>query len=116
VSERQRPLIAGIVTRLLAVTMPGASVSLDTIGEHVGAEPVTYDEIGVIIDALEQAGRHIADPELDATRALQQVLAAARAVRSASGRTPSLQELERATGLDRTAVLTALRFADVLGR
>ncbi len=115
-SERQRPLIAGIVERLLAATMPGDSVSLDAIGEQVGAETVSYDEIGDIIDTLEQSGRRIADPDLHAAQALRQVLAAARKAREASGRTPSLQELERATGLDRAAVLTALRFADIMGR
>ena len=115
-SERQRPLIAGIVERLLAATVPGDSVSLDAIGEQVGAEPVSYDEIGEIIDALERAGRPVASPALGAAQTLKQVLAAAREARRTSGRTPTVQELERATGLDRTAVLTALRFADVLRR
>ncbi len=115
-TERLRPLIAGIVERLLAATMPGESVSLDTVGEQVGAASISYEEIGAILDALERSGRHIAEPGIAATQALHRVLQAARELRTSNGRLPTLQQLEEQTGLERSAVIAALRFADTLQR
>ena len=108
--------MAGIVERLLATTMPGDAVSLDTIGDAVGTEPVTYEQIGTIIDALEGAGRTIARAEVDVTNALRRVLAAAREARATGSATPGVHQLQEATGLDRTTVLASLRFADTLKR
>ena len=115
-SDDSRATVSGIVERLLATTMPGQAVSLDTVGDVVGSLPVTYEQIGAIIDALEGAGRTIAQAEIDVADALRRVLSAAREARAAGSATPSVQQLQQATGLDRTTVLASLRFADTLKR
>ena len=114
--SRDDALVAGIVDRLLAVTVPGDEITLDTIGEGVGTAPISYEQIGAVIDALERAGRAIAEPGIDVTHALKEVLSAARRAHQRGGPTPTVQELEQLTGLDRATILTALRFGDTLRR
>ena len=79
-----------------------------------GAAPVSYEDIGAIIDALESADRTIAEPGIDVTHVLRRVLGAAREMRAQTGGTPTIQQLEATTGLPRATILTALRFADTL--
>jgi len=116
VIPRDDALVAGIVDRLLAATVPGDEITLDAIGEGIGTAPISYEQIGAVIDALERADRAIAEPGVDITHALKQVLSAARTAQERGAPTPSVQELERLTGFDRATILTALRFGDTLRR
>lgn len=109
-------LVASIVARLLAATPAGAELTLDDVGEAVGAAPVTYEDIEAILDALAAAGHAVELPAVDLTAHLQRVLTAARDLKREHGGTPSVQDLERATGLSRTLIVAALRFADTLRR
>jgi hypothetical protein len=93
-------------------------VTLDAIGDAIGARHCTQDEIAEIFDALERAGRRIVGPSGGgAVLQLRRVLAAAREIRGAGahGRA-SVEQIAERTGLDPEAVRTALALGRVMGR
>jgi len=92
------------------------AISLDALGDAIGAMQITQDEIDALMRGLEDAGREItAEQGGLGEETLKQVLDAARAMR-ASGRTPSPLDLARATGLPIGRVRNALALARVIAR
>lgn len=100
---------------LLAASEPGGTVSLDSIGDAVGAAAVTYDDLERLIEGLEVAGRIVAAPAVELRSDLTRVLRAAHRLQERFGRTPRLAELAAETGLSTANIVTALRFARTLG-
>jgi len=109
-----RPELAQVLDDLLR--RPERSLSLDSIGDAIGALFVTPDEIGAILDALEGAGRSIAVEQSSARQSLAGVLGAARELSRELGRKPTALEIAERSGLSLDAVRTALLFARVLQR
>lgn len=107
-------LVARIVGELLA--SPGAQVSLDAVAHAIGAEPVGFDDIEAIFDALEAAGRNVHSEPRDPPAALGKVLSAVRSFSAVSGRRPSLAEIATHSGLTAAEVKFALLYARVLVR
>jgi len=129
---KMREKVRAVLESLLTGTE--GAITLDALGDAIGAMSITQDEIDALMRALEEAGREIAsEPGRGLGReggaaaepgaptwslgeeTLKQVLDAARAMR-ASGRTPSPLDLARATGLPIGRVRNALALARVIAR
>jgi hypothetical protein len=111
----QHPLYGEWLRALLA---PGArSVSLDEIGEVIGAASVTPPDIEALIVDLEKAGCNVGEEAKDSARELLAVvLRAARELRTTLGRNPTAPEIATHSGLSPSQVKSALLFAQVLQR
>lgn len=91
-----RPPIARVLAELLAASEADKEVSLDRIGEAIGAMAITPDEIDGLMKALEAEGRRITSPEGGGgEERLRQVLVSARALGPELGRkhVPTLTSL-----------------------
>ncbi len=97
---------------------PGArELSLDAVGEEAARVGLANDEVEPVFVELESRGITVSAPQGGRGEAnLQLVLAAARGLREAYGRTPTAAELAAATGLAREDVRQALALAKVLQR
>jgi hypothetical protein len=112
-----RPIVSGIVDRLLAESAGGAQVvPLDRIAEIIGAAAVTMPDIEAIFDALEAAGRRVEAETKSPPEALAQVLQTVRSFSALSGRRPTLPEMAEHSGLSIGEVRFALLYARVLVR
>jgi DNA-directed RNA polymerase sigma subunit (sigma70/sigma32) len=109
-----RPELRAIVDALLA---SDGAITLDALGEALGARAVYVAEIEAMVDALEAAGRPIVGPtEPQGVARLHAVLSAARALRQELGRTPTVKEIAARTTLPLDAVKHALELAKVIQR
>jgi len=109
------PKLADIVARLLARNEP--MLDLDVIAEEIGAAPVTWEDIDAIMTELERRGRAVGASSLfGASEGLALVLTTARRLKTELGRTPTIVEIEKASGLDPKAIRTALLFARTVQR
>ncbi|MBX3191493.1 MAG: hypothetical protein KF819_31145 [Labilithrix sp.] len=112
-----RAEIATIIDGLLAASEASREVSLDAIGDAIGARAITPDEIDAIITALESAGRHVATPAGgDGEKHLHAVLAAIRDLAPSLGRRPSIAEIAARSGLAEGDVRHALSLAKIMQR
>jgi hypothetical protein len=92
------------------------AITLDELGDAIGAMSITGEEIGALIDALEGEGCSVAaEPGGDGAKALRQVLDVARTMK-ASGRTPTAADIASATGLPLPRVHHALALARIMSR
>lgn len=108
---------AGLLETLLAGNPEGATIDLDTFAEATAPLGLTHEEIGELLDALEQQGRKVGATEtVDLRQELRAVLDAARALRGEHGRTPTLSELVERTGRSVVVVRRALQFGRIAGR
>jgi hypothetical protein len=112
-----RAVIQEVLDALLAATPRGATLELDAIGDAIGARAVTMDEMAWLIDRIEAEGRVVGAPMPgDGVTALGAVLRAARALRTTSGRTPTVGEIAAQAGLEEREVRRALLLAKVMSR
>jgi hypothetical protein len=108
-----RPDLLALAEKLMATGR--AVLSLDEIAETLGATAIDSDEIDALFAFLEARGVTVGDSTVGlASAALPQVLTTARALRTESGRTPSVEEIARRSGLGEDAVRRALLFAKTL--
>jgi len=106
-----------IVSALLALPAPGGELTLNEVADAVGALPVSAQDIEVVFDALERAGRHVVAPAGgNGVEHLRRVLPAARRLRTELGRSPTILEIAAACGLPMDSVRHALALARVMGR
>lgn len=90
-------------------------VTLDAIGEAIGTEAVTLQDIEALVDHLEARGAEVGGPnEPNLPELLKRVLEVARELKMA-GTQPTLERVAKASGLSPRAVRVALLYADVLG-
>jgi hypothetical protein len=109
--------VRSVIDALLRETPPGGEVTLDRLGEALGARAVSTDEIDEAIACIERAGRRVVGPHGGGgSDRLREVLAAARALRVATGRAPTVAEIAERTGLDAEVVRAALALGQVMGR
>jgi hypothetical protein len=109
-----RPAIAAIVDSLLQREQ--RILTLDQIGEAIGAAAISVDEIEEIYRLLEDAGRHIDTATPNVRNHLALVLREARRLKQLQHCSPTIEAIAEATGLDVNGVRTALLYASVLGR
>ncbi len=95
---------------------PESALSLDVIADAIGAMAITSDEIGLILDELEARGRTVAEGPVAARQSLTRVLASARKLKAALGRSPTSSEIAADSGLSAADVRLALLFARMLQR
>jgi len=109
-----RPEIEAILQQLLAGSE--SVIALDTIGEVIGAQSISQDEIELLFAKLEAAGRFVGAPTSQVKQHLAPVLEHARRLKRERQGTPSVTEIAAATGLSAAEVRAALLFASVMGR
>jgi hypothetical protein len=109
-----RPTLIGICNRLLESN--AKVLSLDHIGDAIGIEPITPNEIEELFCALERAGRVIGALTPNVRENLGLVLREARHLKNAKHETPDVAALAKATNLAPGEVRAALLYASVLGR
>lgn len=108
-----RPDLLALAEKLVATGH--RVVTLDEVAEALGALAIDSDEIDALFAYLEAQGVTVGDATVGlASAALPQVLTTARALRAESGRTPSVGEIARRSGLPEDAVRRALLFAKTL--
>jgi hypothetical protein len=112
-----RAEVLAIVDALLEASEPTKEITLDAIGDAIGAKAITPDEIDALITALEAAGRVIVGPKGgDGEDHLRAVLGAARALTPELGRRPTTAEIAERSGLTLLEVRHALALAKVMQR
>jgi len=109
-----RPAIAAILARLLH--SDETVLSLDLIGDAIGVEGITAEEIDELFHALEKAGRTIGTVTPNVREHLGVVLREARRLRRQSQAIPDIAAIARAAGLSPGEVRAALLYASVLSR
>lgn len=106
-----------IVDALLASSALSREVTLDAVGDAIGARAITPREVDAILSALEAAGRTVVSPEGGAGEAhLAKVLAAARALGPELGRKPTIAEIAARCGLSESDVRHAFELAKIMQR
>jgi DNA-binding MarR family transcriptional regulator len=91
-------------------------ITLDAVGEAVGAQAIGVEHIEALLDALEAEGLALRQPlEADLAGLLLRVLRAARALR-AQGRSIAPPDLAKQASLSEREVRVALLYAHVLER
>lgn len=104
------------VERQLELLTPHEGVvSLDQIGEVIGAQAVTQLQIEQLFDALEERGVRIEQEGTAVSELLRQVLSAARTLKG-EGQALRPSVISERSGLSVREVRVALLFADVLRR
>lgn len=112
-----RPLLAAIVERLLDGTNAGDAIELDAIGEAIGANAISQDEIDAVLRAIEARGRKVSSPQGGGGEtSLKKVLAAARSLRVELGRAPRVAEVAARAGIPDAEVEHALALARIIQR
>ncbi len=112
-----RPALQTILDALLVASEDARTLSLDAIGEAIGTEVASADDVDAMLAALASQGRSIVSPPSgDMPARLRRVLAAARELAARSGRKPSPAEIAQETGLEEGAVRAALMLGRVMGR
>jgi transcriptional regulator GlxA family with amidase domain len=112
-----RPELAKLVEDLLAGTAEGDSITLDAIGEAIGARAIAQDEIDAMLSAIEEQGRHVLSAESGRGEVhLKSVLDAARSLRVELGRPPRIEEIAGRAGISRAEVQHALSLARIMQR
>jgi len=92
-------------------------ISLDQIGDAIGARAVSTSDVDSVIEALEQAGRVVAAG--DQPRGEEHLHLVIRSIRELSaklGRRPSQLEIAQHAGLSQTDVSHALQLTRIMQR
>lgn len=109
-----RPELEVILRQLLV--LDANEISLDIIGETIGATQITQDEIEQLLLGLERAGKVVGGPSPKVRQDLRPVIEQARRLKQENHATPNVGAIAQATGLSVDNVRAALLYAQVLGR
>ena len=111
-----RSALLKVVEALIARTKPGATLTIDDIGDAIGTRAAAPPEIDAMIELLEKSGRRVQAPEGQHGEShLKKVIAAARELR-AEGVTARAEDIATRTGLTRDEVEHALALVRVMQR
>lgn len=109
-------LVQEVLSQLLALSERTRQVSLDQLGDAIGGRPLSNEELELVIDGLEQAGRFVTAPfDQDVVDHLRAVIATASDIRR-SGQLATVDGIALRAGLTVEEVRTALAFARVMGQ
>jgi hypothetical protein len=115
--EKLRTELEPVLTTLLETSEASMSVALDALGTALGSMAVSTDDIDALMRELEQRGREIVSPMGGgAEQWLGRVVAAARRLKSALARRPTLSEVAEEAKLSSEQVLVALALLRVMQR
>lgn len=106
-----------VLNKLLAASADSGTVTLDAVGESLGALAVSTDDIDALLTALETRGMEIVAPAGGGAEAhLKRVVAAARALKAQLNRRPSLSEVAAHAELAPQDALVALALLRIMQR
>ena len=106
-----------VLQALLKQGYSGGEVSLDAIGEAIGARAVSTEEIEALFSALEARQRRVVGPEGGGNETrLKLVVEAARALSAELGRKPRASEVAQRAQLSVEQVQHALALLRVMQR
>ncbi|MBX3263077.1 MAG: hypothetical protein KF782_25605 [Labilithrix sp.] len=112
-----RPELAALVDDLVRGTAPGGAITLDALGEAIGARAIGSDEIDAMLTAIESRGRRVVSAEGGRGELhLKGVVGAARALRAELGRAPRSDEIAARAGLTPAEVQHALALLRTMQR
>ncbi len=112
-----RQVVSEIIDALIAKSEASRTITLDAIGDAVGAKAISAEEIDAIFGALENAGRSVVGPSGgDGEDNLRAVVAAARALNGTLGRKPTIGEIAEHAKLGVIEVRHALALLRVMQR
>ncbi|MBX3207778.1 MAG: hypothetical protein KF764_22205 [Labilithrix sp.] len=111
------PELTALVEQLVRGTPPGGAITLDAIGEAIGARAIGADEIDAMLSAIEARDRRVVSAEGGKGELhLKSVVGAARTLRAELGRAPRPDEIAERAGLTRAEVQHALALARIMQR
>ena len=106
-----------VVVLLLAESAATGHVTLDQLGDAIGAMAVSYVDVDAVISALEAAGRIVeAGAKPRGEEHLQLIIRGIRELSSQLGRRPTQPEIAERTGLTQAEVSHALQLARIMQR
>jgi hypothetical protein len=112
-----RQELSALVDSLAAASHASNEVTLDTLGDAIGARSVSYNEIDDIIAALEQRGRRVtAESDGRIEDRLRAVVSAGRTLTIELERRPTVPEIADRTHLSSAQVRSALMLARIIQR
>lgn len=112
-----KPELQAVLDALLAESKDTSEVSLDALGEALGTNAISTDDVDEIMRALEGAGRKVIGPEGGGNEdRLKTVVSTARALVTELGRKPTVREIASRSGLAEEDVRHALALARVMQR
>lgn len=111
------PELESVLRQLLAASRTTMVVTLDEVGDAIGALAVSTDEIDALITRLEDEGRSVLAPRGgDGEQHLRRVVEAARALTAELGRKPSTSEVAARAQLSTAQVRQALQLLTIMQR
>ena len=111
------PDLRAVADTLITNSEDRGEVTLDEIGEAIGARSFSTDDIDHLLTMLERGKRRIMAPRGGGgTADLKRVITAARAVQLRTRKRASVDEICAETGLGAATVRAALLLARVMGR
>jgi hypothetical protein len=112
-----RPELSAIVDQLARASQASGEVTLDAIGEAIGASTITAEEIDAMLSALESKGRRVVTPAGGGGEAhLKAVVGAVRALAPVLGRKATVAEIAEHAKLTASDVRHALMLLRVMQR
>ena len=106
-----------MIEQLLRESEASGHLTLDQIGDAIGARAVSYVDVDVVIDALESAGRVIdAGAKPRGEEHLQLIVRSIRELSVQLGRRPTQPEIAERSGLTQAEVSHALQLARIMQR
>lgn len=112
-----RPELQEIVEELLRQSGPASQISLDSIGEAIGARAVSYVEVDAMIQALEDGGCVVESGEQPrGEHHLRAVVVSIRELKTQLGRRPTQSEIAEHAGLTSAQVRHALLLVRIMQR
>lgn len=113
----KRPELAAVLAKLIADSERTRVIPLDAIGEAIGTNAISTDEIDALFTALEQRGRMIASPAGGSGEALlKRVVTAARELKRDAPRRLTIEDVAQQAGLTREQVISALALLHIMQR
>lgn len=113
-----RPELQTILDSLLSSSVAGGEVSLDALGDAIGAKAVSFPEVEALVAQLEAAGRKVVGSleDLRGEEHLRSVISSVRSLQGSLGRKPTMQEIAAHAGLSLEQVRHALSLAKIMQR
>lgn len=115
--SKLRAELEKVLNELLNASRTTNVVTLDAVGDAIGARAISTDEIELLISRLEDAGRSVLAPQGgDGESWLHKVVDAARALTEELGRKPTANEVAQRAKLTTAQVRQALQLLTIMQR